>query len=121
MTLLQTPAPPAPPQLPPIGADPNLVFERLQESVMMVLVLIGFVIVAVKVFGPLARAWAHKLEGRVGDPELRAEVDHLREQLGEVDSLRGRVGELEERLEFTERLLTERRDQDLLQRGGRGE
>lgn len=121
MTLLQV-STPAPPQLPPpIGADPNLAFERLQESAMMVLVLIGFVIVAVKVFGPLARAWAHKLEGRVGDPELRAEVDHLRAQLSEVDSLRGRVGELEERLDFTERLLTERRNQDLLQRGERGE
>ncbi len=119
MSLLQTPTP-APP-LPPIGADPNLVFERLQESALMVLVLIGFVIVAVKVFGPLARAWAHKLEGKVGDPELRAEVDHMREQLGDVDGLRVRVQELEERLEFTERLLTQRRDQDLLQRGRPGE
>ena len=109
---------PAPVPLPPIGPDPNLLVERVQESVMMVLVLIAFTLVAIKVFGPLARAWARKLEGKVGDPELRAEVEHLRDQLGEVDSLRTRVQELEERLEFTERMLSQKRDQDLLQRGG---
>lgn len=108
----QTPAPP----LPPVAADPFIV-ERVQESVMMVLLLIAFTIVAIKVFGPLARAWVRKLEGKVGDPELRAEVEQLREQVGEMDGLRGRVHELEERIEFTERLLAQRRDQDLLPRG----
>ena len=111
-----TPAPlPLPP---PIGPDPNFLVERVQESVMMVLVLIAFTLVAIKVFGPLARAWARKLEGRVGDPELRAEVDHLRAQLAAVESLRVQVQELEERVEFAERLLGQKRDQDLLQRGG---
>lgn len=113
--MIQTPAPL--PQLPPL-ADPNFIVERVQESVMLLLVLIAFTIVAIKVFGPLARAWARKLEGRIGDPELRAEVDHLRDQLGEVDGLRTRVQELEERVEFAERLLSQKRDQDLLQRGG---
>lgn len=113
--MIQTPAPLP---LPPIGPDPNLLVERVQESVMMVLVLIAFTLVAIKVFGPLARAWARKLEGKVGDPELRAEVEHLRDQLGEVDGLRTRVQELEERVEFAERMLSQKRDQDLLQRGG---
>ena len=45
-------------------------------------------------------------------------VPRLREQLGEVDLLRTRVAELEERIEFTERLLAQRKDQDLLPRGG---
>ncbi len=113
--IIQAPAPLPP--LPP-GADMNLFVERVQELAMMALVLIAFTIVAIKVFGPLARAWARKLEGKVGDPELRAEVDHLRDQLAEVDGLRGRVQELEERVEFAERLLSQKRDQDLLQRGG---
>jgi Tfp pilus assembly protein PilO len=116
--IIQTPAPAPLPPTSPIGADPNLLIERVQESVMMVILLIAFTIVAIRVFGPLARAWAHKLEGRVGDPELRAEVDHLRDQLAEVDGLRTRVQELEERVEFAERLLSQKRDQDLLQRGG---
>ncbi|HEU5218156.1 MAG TPA: hypothetical protein VFU23_05820 [Gemmatimonadales bacterium] len=104
-----TPAPPA--------VDPNFLWGRISETVAMVLVLIGFSVVAIKVLGPLARAWAHKLEGRSGDPQLRADMEQMREQLGEMDHLRGRVAELEDRLEFAERLLTQRRDQDLLQRG----
>lgn len=116
--MIQTPVPAPLPPLPPSGADPNLVLERVQESVMLLLVLIAFTIVAIKVLGPLARAWARKLEGKVGDSELRTEVDHLRDQLGEVDGLRTRVQELEERVEFAERMLSQKRDQDLLQRGG---
>ena len=45
-------------------------------------------------------------------------MDNLRDQLAEMDGLRGRVQELEERVEFAERLLSQKRDQDLLQRGG---
>jgi hypothetical protein len=106
------------PPLPPAGPDPNLIAERVTEVVGMVLFMVLFAIVAIKVFGPLARAWARKLEGKMGDPELRAEMDQLRDQLGEVDGLRARVQELEERVEFAERLLSQKRDQDLLQRGG---
>jgi hypothetical protein len=109
--------PPAPTALPP-GLDPTVAFSQIQETIAILLIGVLMAVVAVKVLGPIARAWARRLEGKVGDPELRAEVDHLRDQLGEVDSLRGRVLELEERLEFAERLLTERRDHDLLQRGG---
>lgn len=114
---MQTPAPPAPIP-PPIGPDLNLIAERVTELVGIVLFMVLFAIVAIKVFGPLARAWARKLEGKVGDPELRAEVDQLRDQLGEMDGLRTSVQELEERVEFAERMLSQRRDQDLLQRGG---
>lgn len=118
--MIQTPLPPVPPpELPPIAADPNFIFGRVQETVAIIIVAVLMAVVAVKVLGPLARAWARRIEGRVADPELRAEVDHLRDQLGEVDSLRGKVLELEERLEFAERLLAERRDQDLLPRGGK--
>jgi hypothetical protein len=53
----------------------------------------------VKIFnGPLAKALADRLRGRIGtevDPALLVEVDQLRERLAEV----------EERLDFAERLL----------------
>lgn len=110
--IVQTPAPPLPPAFDPF------IFGRIQETVVGIVLTIAFVIVAIKVFGPLARAWARKLEGKAGDPELRAEVDQLRDQLGEVDGLRNRVLDLEERVEFAERMLSQKRDQDLLQRGG---
>ena len=117
--MIQVPTPQAPlPPLPPAGPDPNFLVERLTETAAILLVVVLFAVVAIKVFGPLARAWARKLEGKVGDPELRAEMDGLRDQLAEMDGLRGRVQELEERVEFAERLLSQKRDQDLLQRGG---
>lgn len=115
--MIQVPTPQAPVP-PPMYPDPNLIAERVTELVGIVLFMVLFAVVAIKVFGPLARAWARKLEGKVGDPELRAEVSALRDQLGDMDGLPARVQELEERVEFAERLLSQKRDQDLLQRGG---
>jgi Tfp pilus assembly protein PilO len=117
MTVLQVVS--APPPLPPM-ADPNYLAGMIQETFVIVLVLVAVTVVMVKVFGPIARAWANKLEGKVGDSALRGDVEQLREQLAEVEPLRQRMFELEERLEFTERLLTQRRDQDALPRGGPG-
>jgi len=109
---------PLPPTPAPSGVDPTFMVDRLSEMAMMIFVVIAVVIIAVKVLGPIARAWARKLEGKVGDPQIHADLDQMREQLGEVDSLRTRVADLEERIEFTERLLAQRKDQDLLPRGG---
>jgi hypothetical protein len=47
--------------------------------------------------------WAHALPG--GSPGVDRELDEYREY---VDSLERRVAELEERLDFTERLLAQR-------------
>lgn len=114
MIMLQTPVP-----LPPAGPDPNLMVAPISEAIMMILLVIGFMVVALKVLGPMARAMARRMEGKVGDPELRGDVEQLREQLGEMDGLRSRVQELEERVEFTERLLAQKRDQELLPREGK--
>lgn len=89
----------------------------------MILAILGIVlgfIVVVKVIGPLMRVWVRKLEGKSAPPELQAEVAQLRDQIAEVEPLRHRVLELEERVEFAERLLAQRKDQDLLPRGGQG-
>ena len=45
-------------------------------------------------------------------------MDTLRDQLAEMEGLSSRVQELEERVEFAERMLSRKRDEDLLQRGG---
>jgi hypothetical protein len=116
MTLLQIPAPPAPSHLP----DPNLIAPLVQEAVVILLALIAGTIIAVKVLGPLARAFARRLDGKSADPDLRGDVEHLRQQVAELDDLRARVGELDERVEFAERLLAQGRERDLLQSGGPG-
>ncbi len=116
MVALQVAIPPPTP-LPPLPDVYALTSQRNE----FILTIVGFLvtgIVLIRVFGPLMRAWARRLEGKSVDPELRGEVEQLREQVAEVEPLRNRVLELEDRLEFAERLLAQRKDQDLLQRGG---
>lgn len=59
---------------------------------------------------PVGQAMARRIQGRYaqGDPELVAELIALREQ---VDSLQQQLIETQERVDFTERLLTRGPDQ----------
>lgn len=69
-----------------------------------------FVIGGVMVFrGPVGQAIARRIQGRAGELELEmiTEVHALREQ---VLTLEQQVGELEERLDFSERLLARGRE-----------
>jgi hypothetical protein len=60
---------------------------------------------------PLMRAFARRLEGKGNvDSVLREEVDQLHTRLADMDALHGRVLELEERLDFTERVLAQTHD-----------
>jgi len=58
--------------------------------------------------GPLGKALADRLAGRTG-VAASAEAERLRV---EMEQLRQRLGEVEERLDFTERLLAKQRDAD---------
>ncbi len=64
----------------------------------------GYVVIA------LASAWAKRLERRGGaaDPVLEGEVARLRDRVPELGGAEERLAELEERLDFAERLLTDR-------------
>lgn len=107
------------PPLPPWGSEIALNAQRNEMILAVLGIILGFIVV-VKIFAPLTRALVRKLEGKAAPPELQAEVDQLRDQIAEVEPLRHRVLELEERVEFAERLLAQRKDQDLLPRGGPG-
>jgi hypothetical protein len=52
-------------------------------------------------YSPLGRAWAERLRGG-------RRRDDLPEMVQEMDELRAEVGELQERIEFMERLITDR-------------
>jgi hypothetical protein len=97
--------PPVPPTPPHVPFDPNLFLMNADAPalvMMVVVVMAAFTIV----LWPIARALARRLEGRGSvDAALHAEVEQLRHRIGEVDALQVRMAELEERLDFTERLL----------------
>ena len=67
--------------------------------------MVGGVVGAVVLRGPLGKALAQRItEGSLGPAEVPPEL------LEEMDDMRHRMVELEERVDFTERLLAERRD-----------
>ena len=72
----------------------------------------GFVIAMLTaitiILGPITWALARRL-GRKENPDsaLRAEVEQLHARLADMDSLQSRLAELEERVDFTERLLAQ--------------
>jgi len=60
----------------------------------------GGVVAVLALRGPVGRALADRIHaGAVAQPEIPAEL------LDELDTMRGRVAELEERVDFTERML----------------
>jgi Tfp pilus assembly protein PilO len=107
--LQQAPLPPVPPELPQVivaNGPPEWV-----PFVAMVALVLGTLLL-----WPLIRALARRLEGKGGDTNaLRAEISELHERVADVEQLQQRVFELENRLEFSERLLTQQREA-LLQR-----
>jgi Tfp pilus assembly protein PilO len=106
--MLQVPVPPTPPSPPPF--DPNLFFMQDNGPPVVLLIVIAALTAAVIILWPLMRAFARRLEAKGGDPTLRADLEQMRLQLGEVDTLQHRVAELEERVDFTERLLAQAHD-----------
>lgn len=103
--MIQAPQIPPPPPGPPF--DPNMIWMSDNGPPAIVMIVLLSLVAATVILWPIMRALARRLEGKGGDPALRAEVEQLQHRLGEVDSLQHRVNELEERIDFTERLLAQ--------------
>ncbi len=105
----QVPAPPLPPDFPQVIVA-NGPPDWIPFLVVAVIAIAGILV------WPLIRAAARRIEGKgVDATALRAEIDQLHERLADVELLQQKVFELENRLEFSERLLTQQREA-LLQR-----
>jgi hypothetical protein len=69
-------------------------------------------------FGPIGSALARRIGGRHEPGDAHAEIEEIGSRVtAEVDDLRNRLGEVEERLDFAERLLARGGQADQL-RGG---
>jgi Tfp pilus assembly protein PilO len=98
--------PPVPPEIPAPPFDPNLFFLSEWGAPVLVMIVALSLLAATIILWPVMRALGRRLELKsAGDPALRAELEQLQHRLGDVDQLQQRVAELEERIDFTERML----------------
>jgi hypothetical protein len=103
--MIQGPELPPPPPAHPF--DPNLIFMNDGGPPIALLIVLAALTAAVIILWPIMRALGRRLEGKASDPALRAEVEQLHARINEVDALHHRIEELEERVDFTERLLAQ--------------
>ena len=86
------------------AVSPDELIPFFGMAVGVVFIVVAAITVVRVAQGQIGQAIAKRIHGRGGaDPELQSELAELREQ---VADLTHRVGESEERLDFTERLLT---------------
>lgn len=108
MMVLQVPQVPPTPPAPPL--DPNLIFLEGGPPLVAIIVIAALAATVI-ILWPLMRAFARRLEGKgSGDAALRSELEQLHTRMAEMDVLHHRVAELEERVDFTERLLAQTHD-----------
>jgi hypothetical protein len=74
------------------------------EDILAIIFLFGGGTAICLAFSPVGRALADRIRGRHAEPASDPEL------LAEVQSLRGDVVELQERVDFTERLLAQRNE-----------
>lgn len=120
--MMQVPAPPAPPPAPDLphvvtiggGSGPDLF-----ETLAIVTVSISMAWLAYKLLSPLIRAFAARIEGKAS-VALEQRLVELEQRAHEADQSQQRILELEERLDFAERLLSQREEPMKLRRPGEG-
>ena len=115
--MIQTPVPPIPPEPPIAQAPPFPIADGPPEAVLIATVIIIGIIAAGVILLPLIKALARRLEGGTAAPALAADVEHLRNRVADLEQIHNRMAELEERVDFSERLLTQSKD-PLLARAG---
>lgn len=110
---------PAPPEIPEVATRVFLPPWMTLPPQVTLLITLGFFAACAIILYPLMKAIGRRLEGRSAgaDPALRAEVEQLRARLNDVEALQHRVMELEERVDFAERLLSQRREPQRLEKG----
>jgi hypothetical protein len=97
----------------PPGLDPNYVFGQLMPLVAIVtMVIVGAIALRWFFRTPVGEALAQRIRhGKASRGQFDTTGEHAYAELeARISLLQDHVGELAERLDFTERLLAERRD-----------
>lgn len=113
MILLQeVPVPPVPPQTP--GSE--LSVSGSLEDMAAVVLLLGVGLILATLVWPLIKAIARRIEGGAPGAEVQTELEGLRERVRQLEEMQPRMLELEERVDFTERIVAQGREPDRLER-----
>lgn len=98
------------PEIPQVPDFPTPAPWEVMPPQAMAMIALAFIAASAFVLWPLFRAIARRIEGRglADTSHLREELMDLRERVQLLEGAQARVLELEERLDFAERLLTER-------------
>jgi hypothetical protein len=107
MPAQQIPQPPLPP-----GSEITLAGSL--NDLAAVVLLLGAGLILAALIWPLIRALARRIEGGGPSPGIQAEVDALRERVRQLEEVPPRMAELEERVDFTERIVAKTREPDRL-------
>jgi hypothetical protein len=105
--------PPVPP-VPPPGSE--LSIGGSLEGIAAIVLLLGAGLIVAALIWPLIRALAKRIEGGGPSVEMQTELDSLRERVRLLEDIAPRMSELEERVDFTERIVAQGREPDRLQR-----
>jgi hypothetical protein len=103
----QLPQPPLPP-----GSEITLAGSL--NDLAAVVLLLGAGLIVAALLWPLIRALARRIEGGAPSTELQTELDGLRERVRQLEEMPPRMAELEERVDFTERMVAKTREPDRL-------
>jgi Tfp pilus assembly protein PilO len=111
--LMQTtptaPMPPMPPDMPQVMIHQMSWWDTLPPEATVTIVIVLIVGMAV-ISWPIVRAVARRIEGKTReDPALHGEIEQLRARLAELETLQLRLSDLEERVDFTERMLAQQK------------
>lgn len=85
----------------------------MEDILAIILIFGGGTAIAIS-FSPIGRAIAERIRGKGALAEPDSQI------LAELDDLRAQVGELQERVDFSERLLGQVRGDKVLDGGGEG-
>lgn len=87
---------------------------RIDNPMPVFALLMGGGIFAATMFGPVGKALAKMLEGEARvDDQLTMRVEDLEARIAELTMEQSRVAELEDRLDFTERMILQRERESL--------
>lgn len=102
------------PPVPPVPPGSEMSVSGSLEGIAAVVLLLGVGLILAALIWPLIRALARRIEGGAPSAEMQAELDGLRERVRQLEEMQPRMAELEERVDFTERIVAKAREPDRL-------